>query len=243
MSTEFLQNGPQTSQQISVIVPVLDEEGQIGDLLADLSGRPALHEVIVVDGGSEDRTRDIVRNHCGIRIRLVSAPRGRGAQMNTGARLATGNVYLFLHADARLPADAVDLVGRALDDDEAVAGAFLVETRPDDAPTWLRPFLRLADLRSRVTSLPYGDQGLFVRAETFWDVGGFPQIEIMEDVELSRRLQRVGKILRVPARVAVSGRRFVARPLYYALAMTLLPLFHRLGVSPPVLARFYGNPR
>jgi rSAM/selenodomain-associated transferase 2 len=232
---------PKTSPRISVIIPVLNEEAQIGDLLADLSARGDLHEVIVIDGGSEDRTRDIVRAHGG--VTLAMARRGRGKQMNEGAWLASGELLLFLHADTRLPAEAVSCIRDAVLDPAVIAGAFLVETRPDKASLWLRPFLRLADLRSRFTSLPYGDQALFVREESFWDAGGFPEIDLMEDLELSRRLRRLGKIRRLPSAVAVSGRRFVARPLYYAVAMNLLPLLYRLGVPPLLLARLYGDPR
>ena len=163
--------------------------------------------------------------------------------MNEGASIATGSVLLFLHADTRLPPEVASCIRRAFCDPAVVAGAFRVETRADHAPLWLRPFLRLADLRSRITSLPYGDQAVFARSESFWEVGGFPEIALMEDLELSRRLRRIGTILRVPSTVVVSGRRFVARPLYYAVAMNLLPLLDRLGVSPPLLARLYGDPR
>ena len=230
-----------TTPRVSVIVPVWNEEKRIGDLLADLSQRRDLDEVIVVDGGSEDRTRDFVEAWQG--VTLAEAPRGRGVQMNAGARLATGDVFLFLHADARLPAEAVDCIRSSLAEPDVVAGAFRIETTSAEAPLWLRPLLRLADLRSRLTRLPYGDQGVFVRSESFWEVGGFPDIAIMEDLEFGRRLRAIGTIRRVPATINVSGRRFVARPFYYAMAMSLLPLFYRLGVSPLVLARFYDHPR
>jgi hypothetical protein len=103
--------------------------------------------------------------------------------------------------------------------------------------------LRLADLRSRYTSLPYGDQALFVRAEIFHAIGGFPEMPLMEDLELSRRLRRRGRIRTVRDCVRVSGRRFEARPLYYAFLMNVLPLLYRLGVPAAWLARTYGNPR
>ena len=101
--------------------------------------------------------------------------------------------------------------------------------------------LHLADLRSRYTTLPYGDQAMFVRADVFRGVGGFPEIAIMEDLALSRKLRRLGRIVTVPARVEVSGRRFIARPILYTAAVRLFPLLYRLGVSPDTLARFYRS--
>jgi rSAM/selenodomain-associated transferase 2 len=227
--------------KVSVIVPVLNEQARIGALLDRLAAMAGFHEVIVVDGGSDDGTVEIVRSRSA--VRGVSAPKGRATQMNAGSGIATGDVLLFLHADVRLPDDAVRRVRESLADPEVVAGAFRTWTVADAGRSWLAPFLHLADLRSRVTSLPYGDQALFVRAATFRRIGGFPEIELMEDVELSRRLRRAGRIRRVRASVTVSGRRFLARPLYYPLLMTLFPLLFRLGVPPSRLARLYGEPR
>ena len=163
--------------------------------------------------------------------------------MNAGARRASGDVLLFLHADVRLPPDAVHQVGETLRDPATVAGAFRTWTVGSGGRTWLGPLLHLADLRSRWTSLPYGDQALFVRAEVFRRVGGFPELPLMEDLELSRRLRAAGSIGRTRGRVIVSGRRFEARPLYYSLVMTVYPILFRLGVPPLWLARRYGEPR
>ncbi len=127
-------------------------------------------------------------------------------------------------------------------DRRVVAGAFRTWTVPERPARW-SGLLHLADVRSRLTRLPYGDQALFVRAETFWRAGGYPTQALLEDVELARRLRRLGRIARVPARVRVSGRRFEARPLYYTAAMWLIPWLYRLGVAPDDLARWYGNPR
>lgn len=230
------------SPRVSAIVPILNEESRIEGLLDHLLGMRNLHEVVVVDGGSQDRGPALVAARSG--VTLIQAPRGRGVQMNAGARVATGDVLLFVHADVRLPSDAVDWIGAALEDTGAVAGAFRTWTVPDTepAPFWA-PLLHVADLRSRYTSLPYGDQALFVRTESFRALGGFAELELMEDVELSRRLWRVGRVVKVPERVLVSGRRFVARPVFYTLVMNLFPLLYRLGVPPSVLSRLYGNIR
>ncbi len=220
--------------KISVVLPVLDEEARIGLSLADLAG---FHEVIVVDGGSRDRTRERV----GPPARLIDAPRGRAAQMNAGAAIATGEVFLFLHADVSLPSRAPALIERALEDQRTVAGAFRTWHVADDGRA--APWLHLADLRSRYTGLPYGDQALFVRRDAFARAGGFPLQPLMEDLELARRLRKLGRIARVPARVRVSGRRFLAHPVRDTLLVVLFPLLYRLGVPATALARCYENVR
>ena len=156
--------------------------------------------------------------------------------------VATGDVLLFLHADVGLPADALAQVERALAAPDVVLGAFRTWTVAD-APSVLAPLLHLADLRSRRTTLPYGDQAMFLRAEVFRAVGGFPTVALMEDLALSMKLRSRGRVLVVPARVRVSGRRFLHRPLFYAAIMGTYPTLFRLGVPPTLLARFYGAVR
>jgi rSAM/selenodomain-associated transferase 2 len=225
---------------LSVVIPTLDEAARIGDRLRELVAL-GIDDVIVADGGSRDGTLEVVRGHPG--ARLVSAPRGRGPQQNAGARAATGDVVLFLHADVQLPADATAWIERTLADRAVVAGAFRVRTVADDGPNWLGPVLRMADLRSRYTRIPYGDQAVFVRRVVFERVGGFPDEPLMEDVVLARRLRAVGRLVTVPAYVRASGRRFLQRPIASLLAMWTFPTLHRLGVSGRVLARLYGQPR
>jgi len=226
---------------ISVIVPVLDEEARLGRRLAELAATPGLGEVLVVDGGSADSTVAIAHTFSG--VRLLSAARGRARQMNAGAAAAVGDVFLFLHADVSLPRDAAAWIVRTLADPRVVAGAFRTWTVPDGAPSRLGPLLRLADIRSRVARFPYGDQAIFVRRDAFARVGGFPDQPLMEDLELSRRLRRLGRIATVPAVVRVSGRRFVTRPIRFTLIARTFPTLYRLGVPPRVLARFWGDVR
>lgn len=228
--------------RVSVIVPILNEEGRIEALLEHLLGLAGVHELFVVDGGSDDRSVALASARPG--VRLLRSRRGRGAQMNAGARAASGEVLLFVHADVTLPGDAVRWIRAALSGRAAVAGAFRTWTIADvePAPRWA-PLLHVANLRSRYARLPYGDQALFVRAEVFRALGGFAEIELMEDLELSRRLARAGRVVTVPACVLVSGRRFLARPLFYLAVMNLFPLLYRLGVPPRALSALYGHVR
>lgn len=227
--------------RISVIIPVLNEEARIRRTLAEVSDLAGVDETIIVDGGSEDGTVERARQFS--RSRVLSSPRGRAAQMNAGAAVASGEVLVFLHADVSLPDDAAHWIREVLADPAVVAGAFRTCTVSDAGRSWLEPLLRLADLRSRYSSLPYGDQAIFVRAEVFRRAGGFPEQPLLEDLELSRRIRRMGRIRIVPATVRVSGRRFLARPIYYAILVNLLPLLYRLGMPPGALSGVYDDPR
>jgi rSAM/selenodomain-associated transferase 2 len=225
---------------LSIIIPVLNEAGRIGKQLEALSRTDGIQEVIVVDGGSSDATTQIVRDHG---VALLNASGGRGPQLNRGAERATGDALLFLHADVTLPRDAANVVQQTLDRVGVVAGAFRTrhvdDVRQASAPTWLR----LADLRSRYTRAPYGDQALFLRRQTFQKVGGFPEQPLMEDVELCRRLRHLGRIHTARSEVQVSGRRFIEAPLRHFLIMSTYPLLYRAGVSAESLARFYRQIR
>ena len=143
--------------KISIVIPLLDEERRIGERLAELR---AFEEVIVVDGGSGDRTVEIARAFPGVQV--VSAARGRASQMNHGARLARYELLLFLHADVSPPPDAAAQIERAMRDPRHVAGAFRIWHVAEDGRS--APWLHLAGLRSRYSRLPYGDQALFVHA-------------------------------------------------------------------------------
>jgi len=222
-------------------MPVLNEEARIAQRLSELTSMRGVGEVRVVDGGSDDETVAIARGFP--EATVLSAGRGRARQMNAGAQGASGEVLLFLHADVTLPPDAPEQVERTLSAPGVVAGAFKTWTVPDAGPTRLAPLLHLADLRSRYSRLPYGDQALFVRADAFRAVGGYPNQPLMEDLELSRRLSRIGRIGLSDARVRVSGRRFLSRPLFYFAAINLFPALYRAGVSPEALMRFYPNVR
>jgi uncharacterized protein len=226
---------------LSVVMPVVDEARRLGPALLRLVGLPGVDEVLVVDGGSQDATRVVAGSIAG--VRLLDAPRGRARQMNVGAAAALGEVLLFLHADVTLPRDAVRHVARAFAHPDVVSTAFRTRTVDERGSTWTGALLPVADLRSRWTRLPYGDQAVTVRRTAFQAVGGFPDQPLMEDLELARRLARVGRMARLHARVTVSGRRFVRHPLRTLVFWNSFPALYRLGVAPRALEKLYGSVR
>lgn len=229
---------------ISVIVPVLNEEARLPMLLQRLETHKGLSEIVVVDGGSEDDTIAIAQ--ASESVQLVRSAPGRAMQMNRGAELASGGILLFLHADVELPSDAQAQIHSAMSESESLAGAFRLRTCYDEggrSRPWIRPFLKLADMRSRYSGLPYGDQAIFVRSQTFRLLGGFPALPLFEDLALSTALRRLRPLVIADGPVLVSGRRFQERPFYYLALMNSFPLLYRLGVSPERLAHFYHHTR
>jgi rSAM/selenodomain-associated transferase 2 len=226
---------------ISVIIPALDEEASIARTIRSCRESGPC-ETIVVDGGSRDRTVEIAR---GLADAVIIAPRGRAAQMNAGAAVARGEVLLFLHADTLLPAGSATAVLAALNDPAVVGGAFRVRLAASrGAGGYVRTLLgitgRMIGARAHVTSTFTGDQAIFVRAGTFRRVGGYPEIPLMEDVELSRRMRRAGKTVLLPLRVETSGRRWEAwGPLRTVLFMWRLRIGHLLGRTPSRSAGAY----
>ncbi len=222
---------------ISVVIPTLNEEAVIASSLRHLLAQDGEFEVIVVDGGSRDATMRVAERFPGVRVLL--SPRAKGAQMNLGAANAQGDILLFLHADTRLPADALAMIKQALDDPDVAAGSFCLRF---DHPGRLLGFFARGS-RFNHTLFTYGDQGLFVRAPAFRATGGFADIPLMEDVEIQRRLRRQGRFVKIRTPVLTSARRYLQKGIVrqQALNTALVLLFH-LGVSPQTLARTYSFP-
>jgi rSAM/selenodomain-associated transferase 2 len=222
---------------LSIIVPVLDEEARIGEALEALAPFQARGaEVIVADGGSRDRTVEIARP---LADRVIASLRGRGTQMNAGAAAANGDVLLFLHADSMLPPEADVLVLEGLRSTERQWGRF--DVRIEGRSSLLAMISAFMNWRSRVTGIATGDQAIFVTRAAFATAGCFPDIPLMEDIALSKRLKRVNRPLCLTARTTVSGRRFDERgAVRMILLMWRLRLEYWLGVSPATLALRYG---
>ncbi len=224
--------------RVSVVIPTLNEADTIERTLACVR-QAGKCEIIIVDGGSDDETLEIVRKSAD---RVLSAQRGRACQMNAGAQVATGETLLFLHADTLPPAGFSHLIEQALTDLDVVGGRFDVDL---DAPGWpFRMIGALMNIRSRLTHIATGDQGIFVRRETFESIGGYPELDIMEDLELSRRLKRAGKVACLRNRVRTSARRWQKHGITKTiLIMWGLRLCHFFGIRPASLKAFYADTR
>jgi rSAM/selenodomain-associated transferase 2 len=221
--------------RLSIVMPVLNEAVEIEAALRALAPYRARGvEVVVVDGDSGDGTAGLARP---LADRVLSAPRGRAAQMNAGAAAATGDALLFLHADTGLPDDADRLILDGLKD--RPWGRFDVRF---DGGGLLRLVAIMMNARSRVTGIATGDQAMFMTRAVYDAAGGFPAIALMEDVALSARLKRIGRPLCVTARVTTSGRRWRQRGLLQTiLLMWGLRLRYFFGADPARLARAYGH--
>ncbi len=232
--------------KISIIIPVLNEAATIEATLTRLQDIPDV-EVIVVDGGSRDETVALATRCCEKlalvwEFKVISAADGRARQMNAGAAIATGDILLFLHADTQLPPDFDTAVRHALQNPGTIAGAF--ELRIDANLRGLRWIEKMVNMRSRFFSLPYGDQAIFLKATTFHDLGGFPDLPIMEDFELMLCLRREGRITIVSSSVLTSGRRWQKLGVVKTtLINQVVVAGYFLGISPTQLMRWYRQER
>jgi rSAM/selenodomain-associated transferase 2 len=226
-------------KKISVIIPVLNEENSLGRTLSHLSPGE-FEELIIVDGKSEDKTVTIAKDFTD---KVFVTDRGRGRQMNEGAKRAGGDILLFLHADTLLPKDAFSMIRSVLEDERVSAGTFFLGI---DHPSITFRFIEWgANLRSSFTRIPYGDQGLFLRKEVFEGIGGFAEIPLMEDIEIAKRLKKGGEIIFVKEPVLTSPRRWLKEGAVYTTLRdwTTALAFGVFHVSPEKLIRYYRDVR
>ncbi len=222
------------TSNISIIIPTCNEAANIGRRLPELLTIPGI-ELLIVDGGSTDCTVEVAES-LGAKV-LVSSP-GRAGQMNAGAEAARGDILLFLHCDTRLDHDFAEQVRNTLNQPGISAGAFTLAI--NGKGLGLRIIEWLANFRSRVLQMPYGDQGIFVTAEVFHDAGRFPLQPIMEDFELMRKLKRKGKVKILPLQATTSVRRWERLGvLKTTLINQIIIIRYLLGTSPEKLAELY----
>lgn len=221
---------------ISVIIPTLNEEIHLPVTLRQLAVHPDV-ELLVVDGGSTDRTVEIAQRFTPY-VFVTSA--NRAEQMNLGARHATGDILLFLHADSFLLPGALEEIQRRIIGDGAVGGAFDLNI---DSPRRLCRFVaRISSRRSRALKLPYGDQGIFVWRQVFEVLGGFPRILIMEDIAFACRLRRAGRVTFIPSGLISSGRRWDANGVLKTTFVSWwVMMLYFLRVPPHRLRRIYDG--
>ncbi|HZG38491.1 MAG TPA: TIGR04283 family arsenosugar biosynthesis glycosyltransferase [Nodosilinea sp.] len=221
---------------ISIVIPALNEAKNLPQVLQPLQTVAGV-EVVVVDGGSADSTPAVAAAE-GARV-VLSTP-GRARQMNQGAAVASGSILLFLHADTRLPDGFEQTIRETLAQPGVVAGAFRLAI--DSPRRALRRVEWGVNLRSRLLQMPYGDQAIFLTTAVFDRLGGFPNLPMMEDFELVRRLRRVGRVAIAPAAVVTSDRRWrTLGILRTTLANQVMVAGYLLGVDPHRLARWYRN--
>ncbi len=226
---------------VSIIVPVFNEAELISSFLRELRARAPGAEVIVVDGGSED---DTIAKSVGLPDRLLSSPRGRARQLNAGAAVARGDVFWFVHADILIPRNAIDEISNALRDDAVVGGCFRLRLPRRE---WV---YRLSDSVGNVGvgifGFALGDHGIFCRREAFFDVGGYPDIPLMEDAELYRALRRLGRMRQLRPMILASPRRYEQfgpwrTTGFYVLILALYVAGARIMILAAIYRRLIGG--
>jgi rSAM/selenodomain-associated transferase 2 len=225
---------------VSVIIPTYNEEEAIGRALECLRVARGSFEVLVADGGSDDGTRaqvEAIRAGFPHPLRLVVSKRNRACQLNCAARLAGGDILLFLHADALFPPEAVEALETALRDESIIGGNF--NLRYEGPSGWNEFFSRANRVRRRF-GIYYGDSGIFVRREVFHKLGGFPTLPVMDDYEFIRRMERAGRTVCLAPVIAVSDRRWRTQgALKTVLSWAVVQGLYSLGVPAKYLESWY----
>jgi rSAM/selenodomain-associated transferase 2 len=227
-------------QQLSVIIPVLNEAGCLGELCEALQPiRSRGHEVILVDGGSDDQTLALGSP---LVDRVLCSARGRAQQMRAGVAVARGKILWFLHADTGIPDNPDQLILAALENGRADWGRF--DVLLTDRHLALRTVAYLMNLRSRISGIATGDQGIFVRRSVYDRVGGIPSLPLMEDIAFSRVLNKQGRPVCIRQKLRISARRWQK----YGIARTILTMWglrlaYFAGISPDHLVKYYASNR
>lgn len=230
-------------QSISIIIPVFNEESQIAETLAELETNAGQNvEVIVADGGSHDRTAEIARRFESART-VVCSRTNRGWQMNEAAKIANGQVLLFLHADVKLPVGALSSIRQALNDERILGGCFQI-CFPADATTSLRTVAWGINLRTRWFKTATGDQAIFVRRQVFDEIGGYETFPLMEDLALFTEMKKQGRVVVLDGQVEISARRWLRFGVWRTvLLMYLLRFGYWIGIHPATLKRYFIDVR
>ena len=220
--------------KVSIIVPTLNEELVLEETLSQIQ-QLSPHEVIVTDGGSKDDTCKIANR---LNLHVIASPPGRSLQMNAGAKEATGDILLFLHADNRLESESYQKMLECMKNPKWVGGAF---TLGIDSGKWsLKLITLLANIRSKYLGLAYGDQGFFVRKEIFKELQGFSPIPICEDLDFYQRLKKKGSVILLKEKAYTSPRRWIKEGIFFTTARNILiAILFGLGFPPHILTKWY----
>jgi rSAM/selenodomain-associated transferase 2 len=220
--------------KVSIIVPTLNEAQGLRDTLTQIQ-QLCPHELVVSDGGSDDNTLKIAKKFT---EHVVSGPAGRALQMNAGAQIATGDIFIFLHADSRIEPASYEKMLHSLKSSEKIGGAFSLCI---DSDKWsLRLITRLANLRSKFFGMAYGDQAFFVKNSTFQQMNGFAEFPICEDIDFFKRLRKLGPVILLKEKSLTSPRRWIKEGIWFTtLRNILITILFELGFPPRILTKWY----
>jgi len=223
---------------VTIIIPVLNEEKTIEKCIKNIIELPGQKELIVVDGGSHDKTVEIARRYA----QVITSPKGRAKQMNGGAKVAKGDILWFVHSDSKLHLSSIFEMENAIAE-KYIGGCFRLYFYDLDTK-FMRFVANSSNLRAKYLKLIFGDQGIFMRRDIFEKLGGFEDIELMEDWEFSRRIHRLGKMKMIDKNIGTSARRFERDgQLKTLLKMHKIKILYLLGTPPEKLNRIYRKVR
>lgn len=222
---------------ISIITPVFNEEKNIKPFLTHLGSLEGDFELILVDGGSSDRTlheAQDCRDDFSHILKILETCRGRAIQMNKGAEVAEGDILLFLHVDCSLEKDALKLIKKAIYEKNAIGGGFMQAFSSPDL--FLKLGSAIGNFRVYLNRIFYGDYGIFMKKDIFWKIGGYDEIPFLEDVEICRKAKRHGQLIQIHSPIVTSPRRYLRKgKLKLAAAFMLANLFNMVGWRPGFL--------
>ncbi len=224
--------------KFSIVIPALNEVCTINETIESIYSLDISYdiEIIVVDGNPDKNTLHAITYD---KVIKISSTPGRGIQMNKGAEIAKGEVILFLHSDTKLPSNAISLLMKTLENVDISGGAFDISI--DSKGFLYRVIERVANIRTRITNVPFGDQGIFIRKEDFKNIGGYKEIPIMEDIDFIRRLKKNNSNMKIiKANVLTSARRWKNEGVIYCtLRNWFILIMYFLGMSPFKIKKFY----
>lgn len=225
---------------LSVIIPALNEEKNIVRLINYINNENVKAEIIVSDGNSNDNTAAAASAEG---AKVISGKQNRGIQLNRGAQIASAPILLFLHADSQLEKGALNLLVKKMNEEkDKIGGCFHLEIASQDK--LLKLISWTSNLRAKYLNLIFGDQGIFIRKDYFNKIGGFPEIELMEDWEFSKKMAACGKLLYLDKKIFTSARRWEKNGvLKTVIFMYKIKILYILGVEPKKLKKIYKDVR